>query len=293
MTRDVSTRVRGDVDRGSASTSVGEPTRRREADIHRIPFPAGFFGEGTIKNRLEGARERCAARRGGRQSVAGQSSRVLTFRLGREFLVSRRDDRRDGGERRLRPSVTGFGSRVRFILPRDKWTGNLVARVVERPPRRKLTRLVSTPTRLEIVPRVWRIHARRVRPPPRQASRANRICLVNSPPSAPASVSPAAFGADIFSPANIIFFHDCLPIRPLFRVEEICAPSAHWTRQRIPSAEGRGDKKPAGWPVPAVCAAAALAHGGRAGVKRLSPGGVGRGVPRRAGHRVAVGRPVA
>lgn len=191
------------------------------------------------------------------------------------------------------PPLPVSGRGLWFILPRAKWTGNLVARVVERPPRRKSTRLVSTPTRLEIVPRVWRIHARRVRPPPRQGSRANRICLVNSPPSAPASVSPAAFGADIFSPANIIFFHDCLPIRLLFRVEEICAPSAHWTRHRIPSAEGRGDKKPAGWPVPAVCAAAALAHGGRAGVKRLSAGGVGRGVPRRAGHRVAVGRPVA
>lgn len=88
------------------------------------PSPRGFFGEEmrkTFDSRARGNGR--AARREGRRRVAGQSSRVLTFRLGRDFLVSRRDDRRDGRERRLRPSVSGSGSRV-MVHPRRgaKWT---------------------------------------------------------------------------------------------------------------------------------------------------------------------------
>ena len=56
--------------------------------------------------------------------------------------------------------------------------------------------------------------------------------------------SLGSFNADIFAPANRIFFHDCLPIRPIFRVEEICAPRAHWTRVPIPPKQGRRRKSP-------------------------------------------------
>ena len=210
MTRDVSTRVRGDVDRGSASTSVGEPTRRREADIHRIPFPAGVFRGGHDKKstRAPGngaARRESPERRG---PIAARSH--LPSWSGTCFPPRRPSGRRGASPPTLR---TGFGSRVAFI---SRVTGDRypVARVVETSSAQIERARVAPATRDRPESGVSTLDAFVLR---RGKRPANRICLVNSPPSAPASVSPAAFGADT-PPANIIFFATVCPYDP-FRVE--------------------------------------------------------------------------
>ena len=229
-----------------------------------------------------------AARREGRRRVAGQSSRVLTFRLGRDFLVSRRDERRDGRERRLRPSVSGSGSRVMVHPPRGaKWTGGRV-----RARRRK-----TSSARID----ASGVDSDATREPPaslayRRSTRSSSAAAsvpreANMPRQLPSRGLPlpslGSFNADIFAPANRIFFHDCLPIRPIFRVEEICAPRAHWTRRRMPPAAGRR-KKARGLPVPARRQEATTRlSGGRAGERDARLAGWGP----RARHSAARGAP--
>lgn len=251
-----------DVGRRARAVPVGGPPPD--------PSPRGFCGEEMRKKFDSRARGNGrAARREGRRRVAGQSSRVLTFRLGREFLVSRRDDRRDGRERRLRPSVSGSGSRVMVHPPRGaKWTGGRV-----RARRRK-----TSSARID----ASRVDSDATREPPaslayRRSTRSSSAAAsvpreANMPRQLPSRGLPlpslGSFNADIFAPANPIFFHDCLPIRPIFRVEEICAPRAHWTRVPIPPKQGRRRKSPrvaGSRPSVSVEEATTRLSGGRAG----------------------------
>ena len=155
MTRDVSTRVRGDVDRGSASTSVGELAKveKEAANINANEAAAlrGFSGRGGGSTRGR-PRERpwCASRR------SPERRGPIVARSKASVLV----------EKGLFPAATTVGTAgseaptLRYrcrrveappeILPLDLDPAARAAALAH-PPRRKLTG-GSTADRLEIAP---------------------------------------------------------------------------------------------------------------------------------------------